>query len=76
MKVDIEDELHPVLKEHCAAKGTTVTAFVSGLIRDALELSGVGPVAKVEIEPAEPRSTGEDPYLRPPFWAGRRSTDA
>jgi len=41
LHVEIEEELHTMLKMHVVMKGTNMAEFVRGLIKDKLSGSGV-----------------------------------
>ena len=72
--VHIPEPLHRELKAHCAARGLSMKALVATLIRRELR-APVVPSKCLKVEEPEanrtPEGTGEDPWAKPPFWAGR-----
>lgn len=65
-KIEVAEQVHAMLKQHCKEKRVTIKTFVSDLVTREL--------APVEVRPRDhhkPRvfnSKPNDPWVEQPFW--------
>ena len=81
--VHLTDEAHEAAKAFCKQHGLKMTEWVSGLVLDAIaRTAATGQVPVVGVYPVVPRKMpvqtnpeptlpGDEPWSKPPFWAGR-----
>jgi len=77
--IHVSDEAHTKAKEYCLKRNIPISMWVAALIDSAID-SGIVPIKKVVAEPVQrqpqklkvaPVPEKENPYAKPPFWAGK-----
>lgn len=67
----VDDETHRLATEYCGARGIVLEEWIAVLVRGAVSGERGDPVVKKKI-PVFVAESEDEPWSRPPFWAGRQ----
>ena len=84
--IHVSDEMHARVRAHCEARCIPMRIWVEEQLEAAMSApspqkrsfvpaSQVAPVPKKRLPEIE-SETGDEPWARPPFWAGRKQRSA